>query len=75
MTSPTPSLFQTPRAQFESLGGKRPDLLLTDDRERSGLILATMDAHKAAPCPTALYFGVWCRRGHQPMVTLLGGPN
>jgi len=75
MTTPTTDLYQTPRAEFEALAGKRPDLLLTDDRARSGLAFAEMDALNDAPCETARYFGVWCRHRHQPLLTLLGGPN
>ena len=75
MTNPPTDLYQTPRAQFEALPGKRPDLLLTDDHSRSGLVIAVMDAPANAPCETELYVGVWCRREHPPLLTLLGGPN
>lgn len=67
----TADLPGTPRSQFESLTGKRADLLLP---QHAGICFAWKDG-SAAPGDAPLCFGVWHRAGRQALLVVVGGPN
>lgn len=63
-------LPNTPRLQFASLVGKRPDLMLTP--ERGNLALGYSDAQKDT---SPFIWGIWGNGKSLPFIIMVGGAN